>query len=188
MHESEKWKVKVKSRSRVRLFETPWTAAYQAPLSMGFSRQEYWSWVPLPSPPNCVGNSQRIIVRSQLIRCLLFPIRPNQGVYLGRVRVIELLHSWSDMGLVSLDIHRGHQCVVFYFLPGWLGGEGEFDGCIVVKLVSPRGTLLSIFGLPSEPQCFGLLEGGRLSDLFSVTVDPFQHCFLGLQTLCFGCT
>ena len=36
--------------SRVRLFATPWTAAYQAPPSMGFSRQEYWSGVPLPSP------------------------------------------------------------------------------------------------------------------------------------------
>ena len=43
-------KVKVKSLSRVRLFATPWTAAYQAPLSMGFSRQEYWSALPLPSP------------------------------------------------------------------------------------------------------------------------------------------
>ena len=48
MHESEK--VKVKSLSRVRLLATPWTAAHQAPLSMGFSRQEYWSGVPLPSP------------------------------------------------------------------------------------------------------------------------------------------
>ena len=45
-----KWKVKVKSLSHVRFLATPWTAAYQAPLSMGFSRQEYWSEVPLPSP------------------------------------------------------------------------------------------------------------------------------------------
>ena len=45
-----KWKVKVKPLSRVRLLVTPWTAAYQAPPSMGFSRQEYWSGVPLPSP------------------------------------------------------------------------------------------------------------------------------------------
>ena len=45
-----KWKVKVKSLSRVRLFKTPWTAAHQAPPSMGFSRQEYWSGVPLPTP------------------------------------------------------------------------------------------------------------------------------------------
>ena len=45
-----KWKVKVKSLSRVWLLATPWTAAYQAPPPMGFSRQEYWSGVPLPSP------------------------------------------------------------------------------------------------------------------------------------------
>ena len=44
-----KWKVKVKSLSHVWLLETPWTAAYQAPPSTGFSRQEYWSGVPLPS-------------------------------------------------------------------------------------------------------------------------------------------
>ena len=47
-----KWKVKVKSLSRVRLLATPWTAAYQAPPSLGFSRQEYWSGAPLPSPMN----------------------------------------------------------------------------------------------------------------------------------------
>ena len=46
-----KWKVKVKSLSCVRLPATPWTAVDQAPLSMGFSRQEYWSGVPLPSLP-----------------------------------------------------------------------------------------------------------------------------------------
>ena len=45
-----KWKLKVKLLSRVRLLATPWTAAYQAPPPMGFSRQEYWSRVPLPSP------------------------------------------------------------------------------------------------------------------------------------------
>ena len=45
-----KWKVKVKLLSRVWLLATPWTAAYQAPPSMGLSRQEYWSGVPLPSP------------------------------------------------------------------------------------------------------------------------------------------
>ena len=45
-----KWKVKMKSLSRVRLFVTPRTAAYQAPPSMGLSRQESWSGLPLPSP------------------------------------------------------------------------------------------------------------------------------------------
>ena len=46
-----KWKVKVKSLSRVQLFTTPWTAAYQAPPPMGFSRQEYWNGVLFLNPP-----------------------------------------------------------------------------------------------------------------------------------------
>ena len=45
-----KWKVKVKLLSRVQLLATPWTAAHQAPPPMGFSRQEHWSGLPLPSP------------------------------------------------------------------------------------------------------------------------------------------
>ena len=48
VHKSEKWKVKAKLLSRVRLLATPWTAAHQGLPSMGFSRQEYWSGVPLP--------------------------------------------------------------------------------------------------------------------------------------------
>ena len=51
-----KWKVKVKSISCVWLLATPWTAAYQAPPSMGFSRQEYWSGLPLPSPNSFTGD------------------------------------------------------------------------------------------------------------------------------------
>ena len=47
-----KWKVKVKLLSCVQLFATPWTAAHQAPPPKGFSRQEYWSGVPLPSQCN----------------------------------------------------------------------------------------------------------------------------------------
>ena len=49
MHKVKERK-KVKSLSRVRLFATPWTAGYQAPPSMEFSRQEYWSGLPFPSP------------------------------------------------------------------------------------------------------------------------------------------
>ena len=58
-----KWKVKVKSLSCVWPSATPWTAAYQAPPSMGFSRQEYWSRVPLPSPSYTLtgGNLERCL-------------------------------------------------------------------------------------------------------------------------------
>ena len=57
-----KWKVKGKLLSRVRLLVTPRIAAYQAPPSMGFSRQEYWSGVPLPSPKNTVVGSYSLLL------------------------------------------------------------------------------------------------------------------------------
>ena len=50
-----KWKVKVESLSHARLSGTPWTVAHQAPLSMGFSSQEYWSGVPVPSQVHLLG-------------------------------------------------------------------------------------------------------------------------------------
>ena len=56
-----KWKVKVKLLSHVRLCPTPQTATYQAPPSMGFSRQEYWSWVPLPSPSKILIHLKTLI-------------------------------------------------------------------------------------------------------------------------------
>ena len=59
---AQKWKVKVKSLSLIWLFATPWTAANQAPPSMGFSRQEYWSGVPLPSPVYGIGKHNISIV------------------------------------------------------------------------------------------------------------------------------
>ena len=65
-----KWKVKVKSLSRVRLLATPWTAAYQAPPSMGFSRQEYWSRVPLPSPNIHLGHLYFALIYTQILRYL----------------------------------------------------------------------------------------------------------------------
>ena len=69
-----KWKVKVKSLSHVRLFMTPWTAAFQAPPSMGFSRQEYWSGLPLPSPlsePSCLylHNEEDEAYSPELLQC-----------------------------------------------------------------------------------------------------------------------
>ena len=72
-----KWKVKVKSLSRVRLFMTSWTAAYQAPPSMGLSRQEYWSGVPLPSPC-CIADW--LNNNKKLSYCLVEEILENQSV------------------------------------------------------------------------------------------------------------
>ena len=57
--------MKVKSESEVALLVTPWTAAYQAPPSMGFSRQEYWSGVPLPSPKTVVAKASVVVPTCQ---------------------------------------------------------------------------------------------------------------------------
>ena len=58
-----RWKVKVKSLSPVWLWATPWTAAYRAPLSIGFSRQEYWSGVPSPSPKTVWGFLKKLGIK-----------------------------------------------------------------------------------------------------------------------------
>ena len=64
-----KWKVKGKLLSHVLLFATPWTAAHESPPSMGFSRQEYWSGVPLPSPPSCSTKSKIKFLLSAVWLC-----------------------------------------------------------------------------------------------------------------------
>ena len=83
MHESEKCKVKVKSFSRVRLLATPWTAAYQAPPSTGFSRQEYWSGVPLPSPMRESEVAQLCPNLSDAMDCS-FPGSSIHGIFQAR--------------------------------------------------------------------------------------------------------
>ena len=76
-------KVKVKSLSHVWLLVTPWAAAYQAPLSMGFSRQEYWSGLPLTSPlstetfpNNCINNSHQNLPSFEALNQLPCRIKP----------------------------------------------------------------------------------------------------------------
>ena len=73
-----KWKVKVKSHSRVWLFATPQTAAHQAPPPMGFSRQECWNGFPLPSPKKKRGGAIRAIsLRWQLLLSIIIMMVTN---------------------------------------------------------------------------------------------------------------
>ena len=71
------WKVKVKLLSCVQLFVTPWTAAYQAPPSMGFSRQEYCSGEPLPSPPiySAANIKRNYVPLSTLFSCFGYKVK-----------------------------------------------------------------------------------------------------------------
>ena len=81
-----KWKVNVKSRSRVRLVATPCTAAFQATPSMGFSRQEYWSGVPLPSPNKLSRLVMTFLRRS---KCLLISWLQSQSAMILEPRKIK---------------------------------------------------------------------------------------------------
>ena len=75
-----KWKVKVKSLSRVRPAGTPWPAAYQPPLSMGFSRQEYWSGVPLPSSSTCTVSLNINIFTGVVSKCIVICIHCHRTI------------------------------------------------------------------------------------------------------------
>ena len=72
--------MKVKSLSRVRLSMTPWTAAYQAPLPMGFSRQEHWSGVPLPS--------LSFMLRGEILSVVLFHPPERSVLEVGRLLLV----------------------------------------------------------------------------------------------------
>ena len=71
----------MKSLSHVQIFATPWTVAYQAPLSMGFSRQEYWSGLPLPSPGDL--SDSRIEPGSPALQADTLPSKPRGKYYVG---------------------------------------------------------------------------------------------------------
>ena len=98
-----KWKVKVKSLSRVRLFATPWTAAHQASPSMGFSRQEYWSGVPLPSPSTTQLKKQKpnsIKKISQRPKCV-FLWRCHRDSHKEHEKMLSIPSSLVVCGLVA---------------------------------------------------------------------------------------
>ena len=76
-------KVKVKSLSRARLFAIPWTVVYQASLSMGFSRQEYWSELPFPSPGDLPDPG--IKPRSPALQADALPSEPPGNITSGNL-------------------------------------------------------------------------------------------------------
>ena len=86
-----KWKGKVKSLSHVWLLATPWTAAYQAPPSMGFSRQECWSGLPLPLQYNVNTSLPCDLIYTQVL-----------GLGYGCLWGIIILLAWLDIGIIYL--------------------------------------------------------------------------------------
>ena len=123
-----KWKVKVKSLSRVQLFETPRTAAYQAPPSMGFSRQEYWSGVPLPSP-KCMLSVLKKKKRWQFKTWMLASVRGSQ-LFLNSI-IQEYVKSF-----IQKILHSSASCPVM--------GTREIAFCSIIYNYS---SLLSLYYL-----------------------------------------
>ena len=167
-----KWKGKVKSLSRVRLFATPWTAASQAPLSVGFSRQVYWSGVPLPSPsPFNSPNTINISALRRVLRALTWehvPLPPP----LCRVK------EWEERALLRLNSLNWLPCQLM-----------EGPGLFIVIVYTECGDISEL-----------LLRPWMLNRIFPVLVLPSMQslvplCLLGIPKmsgrwkflLCFLC-
>ena len=105
--------MKVKSLSRVQLFATPWIVAHQAPLSMGFSRQDYWSGVPFPSPGDLPN--PRIEPRSPALRADALtsepPVFPIEFIYelISFSKEHFSVRLSACIGPLSSGLHTAHQ-------------------------------------------------------------------------------
>ena len=102
-----KWKVKVKLLSCVWLLAAPWTAAFQAPPSMGFSRQEYWSGVPLPSPLYVIDSP-----KLEIVQVLINRVRDNKFIVYS---YNETLFSNKGKRIhTGIDTHSMDECRKHY--------------------------------------------------------------------------
>ena len=109
-----RWKVKVRSLSRVRLLVTTWTTAYQAPPSMGFSRQEYWSGLPLPFPWKVLCKINMLYwLKSRFVavefQTLIFP---------SGISVIKANSCWIFRKFIAIELksHSVKLTIAFCFL------------------------------------------------------------------------
>ena len=123
-----KWKVKVKSLSRVWLFETLWTVAYQVPLSTGFSRQKYWSGVPLPSPVKMHRYDRKLLNyfqkgnKDRFLLCLYLP-----NVWVEDPSPISACFSNFKLEIIANSHH-------YFYLTFWYASQQRQMGRLVANL------------------------------------------------------
>ena len=173
-----KWKVKLNSLSCVWLFLTPWTAAYQAPPSMGFSRQEYWSGVPLPSPDSDATLFQYIlqVLRQPILwnaNLILSPIKYKKYIYNifplpKEKKVWTLKHAIIKLSTISL---------LFTFLE--LFSDALYPSFILLRPCQSRSLTNSQF--PSTI-CYLCWPDLLLLLLAAISYSP---CKVDLKSYCF---
>ena len=135
-------KVKVKSLSRVQLFATPWTAAHQAPLSMGFSRQEYWSGLPFPSPGDLLDPG-------------IEPMSPALQAHTGRHFNLWATRKPKFGGKVKLFLPIAHHKIPLSIESSWQEYHSGLPFPSPVDLphpgIEPGSPALQVDSLPTEP-------------------------------------
>ena len=144
-----KWKVKVKSLSHVRLLATPWTVAHEAPPSMGFSRQEYWSGVPLPSPA----------------RCLIFRgLEDVRRIIFYTTKYLEYPVFFREKGLiVNLPKDHGSFDLQHEQFPGHFP-QGSRDGWVSVTVVLGVGHCRALASHPKRSGTLVITRQGNRSN------------------------
>ena len=150
--------MKVKSLSRVRLLETPQTAAYQAPPSMEFSRQEYWSGVPLPSPSIMLAATitECVVCAGH---CFVWNAVPSMSYLIFKFQFKRLLlrggvsHISKYAALIPLFAVPTVPCLFVFFL----GGAQSPAGSYYPQVVS-NGTRGRIKCQISRPRCLVCLK------------------------------
>ena len=143
-----KVKVKEQSLSHVRLFATPWTVAYQDPESMGFSRQEYWSGVPFPSPGDLPNPGIKPGPPALQADALLSEIP-------GKKLTVKAIQCVSESRSVMSDSLRPHGLHSPWNSPGqntWSGQPFPSPENLPNPEFEPRSPKLQADSLPAEPK------------------------------------
>ena len=159
--------MKVKSLSRVQLLGTSWTAAYQAPPSMGFSRQEYWSGVPLPSPRTNLDSMFKsrditLPTKVHLVKALVFPVVmygcESWTVKKAEHRRIDAfeLCCWRRLLRVPWSARRSNQSILKEINPGC-----SLEGLILKLNLQYSGHLMRRVDSLEKTLMLGGIEGRR---------------------------
>ena len=126
-----KWKMKVKSLSHVWLLATPWIAAHQAPPSMGFSRQEYWSGVPLPSPLKATIQIYFTILDYKVFETTMFNLKSFKLNNNNRTLILPQTLQYYELRIAPV-VWFLIKCILWICWLIFLSFEDRVPSCLVI--------------------------------------------------------